>query len=116
MTREEFTLIMTAVRTAYPNEKVTKDRKSVEFWWKYLQEGDYMLVSRALDEHIRGNKFPPTIAELRDNVNRKNKFNNFLPRGYDFEKLERALLMADMQEVERIEKDAFDNRIEQKEA
>lgn len=112
MNKQEFGQIMAAMHAAYPNEKVTGDTRSVHLWFKELNDMDYDIAAYALERHIRTNKFPPAISEILTGISQKNRFNNFLPRGYDFAKLERALLMVDMQEVERIEDNEPNNRIE----
>ena len=116
MDKQEFGQIMAAMHAAYPNEKVTGDTRSVHLWFKELNDMDYDVAAYALERHIRTNKFPPAISEILTGINQKNRFNNFLPRGYDFAKLEKALLMAEIQEIERIENHEPNNRIEQNQA
>lgn len=50
----------------------------------------------------RGNKFAPTVAELRGVVDTKD-FNNFQRRRYNMDKLEQQLLEAGRQELLKIE-------------
>lgn len=96
MTKAEYKNIMAAMHAAYPNEKITGDERAVRMWWKYLENAEYKDVTASLSQHIKTSQFPPTIAELLDSTRRQNKFCNFLPRGYDFAKLERELLLASM--------------------
>ena len=116
MDKQEFGQIMAAMHAAYPNEKVTRDTRSVHLWFGELKDMDYEIAAYALERHIRTNKFPPAISEILMGISQKNRFNNFLPRNYDFEKLERELLMAEIQEIERIEDNEPYNRIEQSQA
>lgn len=93
MTREEFKTIVKVMRSTYPNCLVTT-QEVFNLWYRELSDISYQDASRALDKHIKTNKFAPTISELRSPAEIKNRFNNFLPRGYDMDKLELALLDA----------------------
>lgn len=93
MVREEFKNIVKAIRAAYTSCPITS-QEVFDMWYEMLNDCEYADVSMALKKHMKSNKFPPTIAELRGSTEKKNKFNNFLPRGYDMEKLESALLEA----------------------
>ena len=99
MTREEFKNIVKARRAAYTNPPI--DSQAVfDLWYEMLKDASYEDVSRTLENHIKANKFAPTIAELRAGTEHRNRFNNFLPRGYDFDKLEAALLEVDNKAIE----------------
>ncbi len=99
MTREEFKNIVKAIRAAYTNTPI--DSQTVfDLWYEMLKDASYTDVTKALAKHIKTNKFAPTIAELRSCAESRNRFNNFLPRGYDFDKLEAALLEADNKAIE----------------
>lgn len=89
MTRDEFKNIVKAIRGAYTNCAITTQQVFDE-WYALLGDMDYMIVSQNLQQHIKTNKFAPTIAELRGAD--KRGFNNFVGRNYDMPKLERALL------------------------
>lgn len=102
MVRDEFKNIVKAIRAVYTNSPITT-QEVFDLWFEMLKDCDYADVSMALKKHMKTNRFPPTIAELRGNSEKKNKFNNFLPRGYDMDKLERALLSADMPDGKEIE-------------
>ena len=64
MTREEFKNIVKAIRAAYTNTPI--DSQAVfDLWYEMLKDASYEDVSRTLENHIKANKFAPTIAELR---------------------------------------------------
>lgn len=92
MTREEFKSIVKAMRVTYPNTPITT-QQVFDLWYGLLRDMDYKAVSDNLLQHIRTNKFAPTVAELRGAVDTKD-FNNFQRRRYDMDKLEAALLGA----------------------
>ena len=89
MTRDEFKIIVKAIKGAYARCPITTQQIFDE-WYMLLGDMDYLTVSRNLQRHIRTNKFAPTIAELRNEM--PNGFRNFTGRNYDMRKLERALL------------------------
>ena len=94
MTKQEFTVILAAIHAAYPNERISGDERAVILWWNYMQHIEYSDARRALDKHIMTNRFAPTIAEIAGRAKKNNRFANFLPRNYDMDKLEAALLTA----------------------
>lgn len=89
MTRDEFKILVKAIRGAYAKCPITTQQIFDE-WYTMLGDMDYTTVSRNLQRHIRTNKFAPTIAELRNEM--PNGFSNFTGRNYDMRKLELALL------------------------
>ncbi len=91
MVRDEFKNIVKAIRAAYANCPITS-QEVFDMWYSMLKDCNYADVSMSLKNHMQSNKFPPTIAELREETERKNKHNDFLPRGYNYGDLERALL------------------------
>lgn len=94
MTKDEFKNLVKAIRCAYPNS-VINSQSVFDFWYEMLSDANYAEVTKALKQHIQTNRFSPTIAELRQGTRIKDKFNNFLPRGYDMDRLEIALLNSD---------------------
>ncbi|QBE94529.1 hypothetical protein PMF13cell1_00018 [Blautia producta] len=95
MTKQDFSVILATIHSAYPNERISGDKRTVKLWWNYLQHIDYNDAEMALDRHIMKNKFVPTIAEIAGRAKMNNRFANFLPRNYNMDKLEAALLAAD---------------------
>lgn len=89
MTRDEFKILVKAIRGAYAKCPITTQQIFDE-WYTMLGDMDYTTVSRNLQRHIRTNKFAPTIAELRNEMPKG--FSNFAGRNYDMKKLELALL------------------------
>lgn len=92
MTREECKSIAKAMRATYPNTPVST-QQVFDLWYGLLRDMDYKAVSDNLLQHIKTNKFAPTVAELRGVVDTKD-FNNFQRRRYDMDRLEAALLDA----------------------
>ena len=65
MDKKEFAVLVAVVRDAYPTAKFLKTDESMKLWYDMLQDLDFELASRALSEYIKANKFPPTIADIR---------------------------------------------------
>ena len=80
MTRDEFKIIVKAIKGAYARCPITTQHIFDE-WYTMLGDMDYMTVSRNLKKHIRTNKFAPTIAELRNEMPKG--FSNFTGRNYE---------------------------------
>lgn len=71
MNKAEFKNIAFAISTAYPNSSLFQSRESAEFWYKLLQDIDYDIAQNAVTEHISTNKFPPSIAEIREKCTKR---------------------------------------------
>ena len=67
MTKQEFSIISKAIKAVYPN--MLPDDGARDVWFSMLSDLPYMQVSAALQAHIMTSKFPPTIADLRKNMN-----------------------------------------------
>lgn len=91
MDKHEFGLIVTTIRSAYRKNDFLSSIKDKELWYTMLKDMEYVEVSRNLCEHIKTNKYMPSISELRGKIP-GNDFNNFQRRRYDMDQLERRLL------------------------
>jgi hypothetical protein len=66
MNEKEFAMIVLAIRTVYSNFKAIPDKASADIWYEMLKDIPYQQINLALKEYIATNKFPPTIADLRE--------------------------------------------------
>lgn len=66
MNREEFAKLSLAIKSCYPQYGVMSDERSLEVWFQQLKDLDYKLASIAVSKHVAVSKFPPTIAEIRE--------------------------------------------------
>lgn len=66
MTINEFGLIFKGLKAAYPNHKNLDTKEAFEIWYKMLGDIDVAALTMAVSKHIATNKFPPTIAEIRE--------------------------------------------------
>lgn len=51
------------IKRAYPNFDGSSD--NVRFWYQYLADTPFEHAKANLDRHIREERYPPTIADLR---------------------------------------------------
>ncbi len=65
MDKQQFSIIATSIKSAYPASKILEDRASMDFWYTMLADIPYEVAENAVMEHICTNVFPPNIAEIR---------------------------------------------------
>lgn len=64
--KESFISLLLGIKAAYPNHKVLEDKASIEMWYRLLKDIPYQQLAVAIQTHIATNKFPPSIAEIRE--------------------------------------------------
>lgn len=65
MTPEEFGKIVKAMRTYYPNQNTIPNEQAFLLWYEQLGDLELQDVTVALKRWVSENKWPPTIADLR---------------------------------------------------
>jgi hypothetical protein len=103
MSKGEYRLLYNALCALYSRNALTDaNRRAV--WYALLKDVPYAVLFKHLLAHASWCPYAPTVAELRGNVCesesksepartvKKNSFNNFHQREYDWEELERQLL------------------------
>ena len=72
MTKKETTQVLAAIISAYPNHDRFASEQAVEamvgVWASSFQEDDAKIVQLAVAKHIQTNKWPPSIAEIRETI------------------------------------------------
>lgn len=63
---EDFKVVMKILTTAYPQQNFIKDEYAFNLWYKALQDIPYPTLNKAATNYVMTNKFPPTIADLRE--------------------------------------------------
>lgn len=70
MTRAEAAKLVAIIVTAYPNFDKFKDAQAVastvDLWAAMFADDDARIVGLAVKKHIATNKWPPSVAELRE--------------------------------------------------
>jgi len=66
MDKKEFALLAAALKTYYPKENLLPNSQAMELWYRQLQDMPYQVAEAALNMWVVINKWPPTIADLRE--------------------------------------------------
>ena len=118
MTLEESIKLLALIKLAYPNsyKDIDKDTQlaTVKMWQRAFDTTPFAIMELALDHFVKASKFPPTIADIYDEL-----------RGIHYEALQNVLSLDDgerrnlnkciMQQTERFT-ERNDHRINYKKA
>lgn len=66
MTREEFLALAKAMQTTYQRNNFLKEPEAVAIWYNLLSDIPYPVASVALQRYMMTSKWPPTIADIRE--------------------------------------------------
>lgn len=66
MEREQFKTLCKGMKAVYTQETFLPDADAFNIWFSLLGDLDYKLLSAAIQKYMLTNKFPPTIADLRE--------------------------------------------------
>ena len=72
MTVKEFALIAAAIKTYFPRDNILPTENAMELWYEELKDLPYGIANSALRMHVATNKFPPSIADIRENAAKLN--------------------------------------------
>ena len=68
MTLEESARLLAMIKLAYPNSYKGIDNDTtlatVNMWHRTFKDTPYRIIEVALDHFVKGSKFPPTIADI----------------------------------------------------
>lgn len=65
MEREEFKVLVKAMKAVYANPTFIPDQDAFNVWYELLRDIPYKLAEIAIQKHMLTEKFPPTIADIR---------------------------------------------------
>lgn len=68
MTKAEFSNIVKGLKAIYADPKYIPDGTAMEVWYALFKGEDYQLVQTAVQRHMLTCKFPPTPAEIREQM------------------------------------------------
>jgi len=68
MTTKEFALIAAAIKTYFPRDNILPTERAMELWYEELKDLPYDIANTAVRMHVATNKFPPSIADIRENA------------------------------------------------
>lgn len=90
MTKQEFALFASALKTYYPRENLLPNTQAMELWFYQLGDLPYKVAETALNKWVATNKWSPSIAEIREQASEI--VNGALPDwGNGWEQVEKAI-------------------------
>lgn len=66
MTREEFKVLVKGMKAIYSQPTFIPDQDAFNMWFALLGDLPYEVCSVAAQKYMLTNKFPPTVAEIRE--------------------------------------------------
>jgi hypothetical protein len=66
ISREEFKILVKGMKAVYTQAAFIPDNDAFSVWYEMLKDIPYKNLSTAIQRHIMTNRFPPTIADIRD--------------------------------------------------
>lgn len=68
MNREQFGVLVKAMKAVYSEPKFIPDKDAFDVWYNLLKDLDYDMASTSIQKYMMTNKFPPSIADIREQV------------------------------------------------
>ena len=65
MTKAEFSILVKAMKSIYSDLKFIADSDAMAIWYELLKDIPYDLCQAAVHKYMTTNKFPPTVADIR---------------------------------------------------
>ena len=65
MERDKFAILVKAMKAVYSDPKFITDQDAFNVWYELLKDIPYELCQAAIHRYMSTNKFPPTIADIR---------------------------------------------------
>lgn len=66
MTKKEFQVFASALRTYYPKENILPNAQALELWYNQLSDIPYNVATATLNKWVALNKWSPSIADIRE--------------------------------------------------
>lgn len=66
MEREQFKILCKGMKAVYTQATFLPDADAFNIWFGLLGDLDYAVLNAAIQKYMLTNKFPPTIADLRE--------------------------------------------------
>lgn len=65
MTKGEFINLVAAIKNFYPRDNILPTNEALDCWYGAIGDIDYKDAKTAVMRHVQTNKFPPTVADIR---------------------------------------------------
>lgn len=62
---EQFASLVKAMKAVYSDPKFIADKEAIMVWYEFFRNDDYMVIQASIQKYMATNKFPPTIADIR---------------------------------------------------
>ena len=66
MSFDDFKILVKGMKSIWPSERFLPDGDSIKVWYQMLKDLPYDLANAAIQRYALTNKFPPAIAEIRE--------------------------------------------------
>ncbi len=66
MTRDEFKVLVKGMKAVYAQPTFIPDQDAFNMWYSLMGDLPYDVCSVAIQKYMLTNKFPPTVAEIRE--------------------------------------------------
>lgn len=66
MTREEFKILVKGMKAVYAQPTFIPDQDAFNMWYALMGDLHYDVCATAIKKYMLTNKFPPTVAEIRE--------------------------------------------------
>ena len=66
MTRDEFKVLVKGMKAIYSQATFIPDADAFNMWYALMGDLSYELCNVAIQKYMLTNKFPPTVAEIRE--------------------------------------------------
>lgn len=68
MTKDEFKILVKGMKAVYTQPTFIPDNDAFNVWYELLKDVDYKTCAVAIQTYMSTEKFPPTIADIREKV------------------------------------------------
>lgn len=65
MTKGEFISLVAVIKNFYPRDNILPTNEALDCWYGAIGDIDYKDAKTAVMRHVQTNKFPPTVADIR---------------------------------------------------
>lgn len=104
MTREQFSILVKAMKAVYSDPKFIADKDAFDVWYEMFKCDDYMVVQTAIQKYMANNEFPPTIAGIRKHMASITEVHNDISEGEAWARVYKAICNANYGAKEEFEK------------
>ena len=72
MEKNEFAILAKSMKAVYTGANFLPDTAAMDIWYSLLKDLDYKTAALAVQDYIQSEKYPPTVADIREKSVRVN--------------------------------------------